>query len=126
MDITAQGDDLIWRASEIDTATKCMRKLGYARLGAEASTVQETVPVVPQYSWALIAGCAMDDALCGVSKAQMEGRNPRTFNAEDFYDQRLTYHHREFSAKGVVTGTTEDRELALTEDRKSTRLNSSH
>lgn len=117
MDISAKGDDLVWRASEIDKGIKCMRSLGYSRLGVDQAASGSTTPqaqVVPQYSWNLIAGSAMDDALCAYSEQQIRGRDPGTMNWEDYYASRLDFHYQGFSSKGIIVGD-DTREEALRE-----------
>lgn len=65
MDITARGDDNVWRASEVDQGSQCMRKVGYARLGAVDENGDKLVgeSVQQEMSWALVGGLAVDSVL---------------------------------------------------------------
>ena len=115
MEINEQGSTSVWRASEIDKATRCMRQLGYSRLGYVPEPDAPPATVKPSYSWNLIGGLAIDDALSAFSKAQMTGDTTLTGDALiDFFKSRIGANTDTFSAQGDITG--EDSPSAIEED----------
>lgn len=95
MDITARGDDAVFRASELDTATRCPRQLGYLRLGVAGPDGTPTGKLPMKPSWALLAGTAMDTTMNEHNLEKIHGRNGLRGSAlQDYYVTELRKEER--------------------------------
>lgn len=101
--ISGQGDENFWRASEIDKATDCMRKLGYSRLGFITEPGAPAQEVAQEFSWAMLAGLGMDDTLSELSRRQIVGLPMK--DAAAYYEHSLKVTYEELSKKGTVVGS---------------------
>lgn len=108
--VTERGDATVFRASEIDEASMCPRSLGYSRDGVLIALGEDGVPSATaelqrQYSWNIIGGLAMDDALSALSLDQIAGRKLYTGSAlTDLFARRVDERHDEFRARGPIVG----------------------
>lgn len=101
MDITGEGNDDVFRVSDLGTMQRCPRQLGYRRLG----TVEDPRPLKIRPSATMLGGQAIDNTLNELFEQKIRGVNGLRGSAlVDYFVTTLRRITDENTREGPLTG----------------------
>lgn len=101
MDITGEGNDDVFRVSDLGTMQRCPRQLGYRRLG----TVEDPRPLKIRPSATMLGGQAIDSTLNELFEQKIRGVNGLRGSAlVDYFVTTLRRITDENTREGPLTG----------------------
>lgn len=101
MDITGEGNDDVFRVSDLGTMQRCPRQLGYRRLG----TVEDPRPLKIRPSATMLGGQAIDNTLNELFEQKIRGVNGLRGSAlVDYFVTTLRRITDENTQEGPLTG----------------------